>query len=1691
MALVPIDIDSIKLDMPNDNGAISRAILGQESGDNSDVETSTDNAVGPGQIIPETFAQYALPGEDINNPDDNRAVHKRIIDDLAKKANGDPARIAVGYFSGHGNIAPLDSPTPWKKDHSDGNGKSVSSYVGDVLDRLNPVSEAYADTGTPAGFVPVDINNIKMDTPEGYTPVDMDSIKLDPTTSDKIALGALATPTGGFINDAYNLAKSFDYSNAANYLGNQAIQGIVNNPNPLESAGEKVLGVPESIAKASIEGGKGLAGRLIAPFVSDEDRAVLQKQGFTSSYPIADQLKASGKPLTADDQKRILAEQIQQSPVGPYSSAAFGWLAPASDAFEGAEKTAGAGGVGQGNLDLLNAGLSIAGVGGMPHGKPEIEGIKPAEVPAIAEPAPTMRPDIPIESTTEAPEVAPVDINSIKMDSPDESASTDLDSYVPQYDFDTDSYIVSKPGGKEIGGFDRQEEAQAHADELNGVKSSPLEEPPAHVTEGAPVDQYEPSEVDKAASDVNPSPSPAQIEAGNYKKGHVNIHGLDISIENPRGSTRSGVDASGKPWEVQMPDHYGYIKGTEGADGEHVDAYVGSNPESEKVFIIDQNHAHTGKFDEHKAMLGYDTQEQAVDAYKNAFSDGRGEQRIGNVTATNVDGFKDWLKNENTKKPAVEAKIEQAPQGQQTVIPGAEKITEKALAERKMEQPLQAKKAQQAPDEGLFDTGAQRQTDLLDVKPKTEPAMTEHKVELVEPKLPARRSFEQLPEAGKHPIVKQINKVRKFISDLSDKDYLSLSKMYGDSTGGTKFPHAVSVTNEPLKLLKIWKDSLSKQEQKPLTNQTVKPSEIGKPTSLYTFIRNNGKIRPDIHDAGDLLSQGHKDLISQNGKPVDTMRELAEQHGYIKEGMSVPDFHDLINDTNGGREHFRDVDADKILNKREKSAEQQANDPAYVEHVAHTMNIETKGKTLTQIKKLINDALGEDSLMQRVLSDEGGAAPVSVHKDIRDIIAPTMAGEGAKKTAGAIRRAYGEASRRKAIDETELTKFAKQSSKLDDTGQRDFYKYVEGRSQGAKLKDPSLQGMADGIRKVYDRTKAKLQSMPENRQMRFVQDYFTHMWDDEAAAAKFTSDFIAQQGSLRSLKKRMIPTIEEGLAAGLKLKEPNPVRAVSRYVGSMNNYIASVDALRSITQDLGGGYYAKGIQPDGYEPLVGHNAERIENAKVDPASGKLIPARTLQLYAPSDVATIYNRFYSKGFEDTKAKSVYELARGAINANTMMELGLSTYHAGTITIQSLNQDFARILKNAKAGDWKGVVDAAKKFAKPAFMGGSHYKIGLKGIEQYKALKDHGVDMEAMADHFAKANLHLGQDPLSRMAHRGFYKAAQRGELPELLDKLKKQAKEGYGLGLLKSGAEVMGRVVSDVSAPLFDHYIPAIKMSSFMDLMGDWLRQNPLASKEQIQVQQSRIGNLIDDRFGELNMENIFWNKMSKQVTGLAFRAPGWDLGLIRQVGGPPLDMYRMLHDAATGKKFNPDNLDRPLYLASAAALYAATNSTMTYLKTCKTPSEQDLKDLINYRTGGTYHTLGRNVPERGVLPGHAKEVENLRPIPSKGPLSGIAEEASNKVASLPKNLFDAWMNTDWKNKPIYDPKSKSWVESTPGVAQAAYVAKGFEPFSITNIAESKPGSHLSVMERALGVKPAGAKIVARKELGEYLQKKQN
>ena len=154
---------------------------------------------------------------------------------------------------------------------------------------------------------------------------------------------------------------------------------------------------------------------------------------------------------------------------------------------------------------------------------------------------------------------------------------------------------------------------------------------------------------------VNENPTEAQKEAGNYKMGHLNLDGYRITIENPKGSIRRGTDSKGNSWENTLNNDYGYIRGTEGVDGDHIDVYLSDNPSEGNVFVIDQVNPQTREFDEHKVMYGFNSAEEAREAYLANFSEGW--NGLGTITEVSKDEFKKWIQSSHRKtKPFSEYK---------------------------------------------------------------------------------------------------------------------------------------------------------------------------------------------------------------------------------------------------------------------------------------------------------------------------------------------------------------------------------------------------------------------------------------------------------------------------------------------------------------------------------------------------------------------------------------------------------------------------------------------------------------------------------------------------------------------------------------------------------------------------------------------------------------------------------------------------------------------------------------------------------------------------------------------------------------------------------------------------------------------------------------------------------------------------
>lgn len=211
--------------------------------------------------------------------------------------------------------------------------------------------------------------------------------------------------------------------------------------------------------------------------------------------------------------------------------------------------------------------------------------------------------------------------------------------------------------GKEVIKVDAPDESKNYPGtyyEVDGKQFGDLQEVVRHL-DGA--EQPLSAKIKTASADVNTDPTEAQKEAGNYKKGHVQVGTFDITIEQPQGSVRKGTDANGKQWESKMHNTYGYFRGTEGVDGDHIDVFLSNDIDGwngRKVYVVDQYNP-DGTFDEHKVMLGFNDMDEAKSDYLANYEKGWEDGRRIVVSTTNLEDFEKWIDSSHRKtKPFAE-----------------------------------------------------------------------------------------------------------------------------------------------------------------------------------------------------------------------------------------------------------------------------------------------------------------------------------------------------------------------------------------------------------------------------------------------------------------------------------------------------------------------------------------------------------------------------------------------------------------------------------------------------------------------------------------------------------------------------------------------------------------------------------------------------------------------------------------------------------------------------------------------------------------------------------------------------------------------------------------------------------------------------------------------------------------------------
>ena len=687
-------------------------------------------------------------------------------------------------------------------------------------------------------------------------------------------------------------------------------------------------------------------------------------------------------------------------------------------------------------------------------------------------------------------------------------------------------------------------------------------------------------------------------------------------------------------------------------------------------------------------------------------------------------------------------------------------------------------------------------------------------------------------------------------------------------------------------------------------------------------------------------------------------------------------------------------------------------------------------------------------------SKEAKAASEVSHA-AKKVFTPAQVDDEAKAAARIHRAAQGKRSAEADRTAARLAAHQKVVGNLPVEQQRNIVSAVE-RPGSVKL-PPELQAVVDDLKKTAQHYRSQIgyvlarngKALPS-----FIDDYYVHMWKEKPSVVTDRMSGFVKQGSGRNLKARSIPTLEDGIKAGLTPRFENPVDAMTAYSANMSRFLATHDIMADMKDAGLLKYYPPGAAPAGWVKLNGQMAERV-GATTDRITGKP-RAITMQAYAPEGTARIYNNNISKGLDQGGIGPVFRGARAIQNATSSMVLGLSGYHATATAVRGIASEVARATRQLSRGDLSGAKTLAKAPLAPVNLARSGAKFKQMVLNE-TAL---GANQK-IVNAYVKSGQRLHMDEIYRShAARTFFDSAMRGTFKRDLQDSLKAMYTGSALERAKGVTSAVGNVVGSAVAPVFEKYVPAMKQGVFYEGMQDFLRANPGATEKEQIAYATQLGDTIDNRFGEMVQDNLFWHKATWQIAQMTMLSPSWNLGTVRDIGGGVKEIPASIKAALKGK----GPTDKTAYLVGLAATTALMDGAYNYLKTGKAPQGED---WLAPQTGGQNRD---GSPERAIMPGEQKDVISFLydfPHHIEPELVGKLHPTLQQAAALVRNK-------DFADRPVFRPDGAAPVPGEPGrpAEIAGYLAGENLPIGVKNMTQRTPGSKLSGLEALAGINRA-------------------
>lgn len=587
---------------------------------------------------------------------------------------------------------------------------------------------------------------------------------------------------------------------------------------------------------------------------------------------------------------------------------------------------------------------------------------------------------------------------------------------------------------------------------------------------------------------------------------------------------------------------------------------------------------------------------------------------------------------------------------------------------------------------------------------------------------------------------------------------------------------------------------------------------------------------------------------------------------------------------------------------------------------------------------------------------------------------------------------------------------------------------------------PHPDDVAAAVRGSFDAARDRVTDA-SGKLEEFIVNYMPGMYDNVARAKSFAQGWAAHRplaGGSDFLKEKMYQFHADALKAGLTPSTSNPVRAMMMRVEQLNRFTMAHEFKNALVgRGLAEWYQSSETPPVGHEAL----------------SDAIFGQRGIgQYYAPQSVARTFNNFVSTGLTGGwkipyTNFSLFDAIHHTNNLANRMQLGISMFH-GVETM--LNSGFSTMAIGLRQMTNEGkIIRGAGNFIKGSTFLAPLVEDAWNGSRGLVNFRDPTKNLQyaQMSSDLERANANAQTSGAFKLEEVDRMKKNWATATDDLIPNATRAwAGVKAGLNLLASGVEA-------TSWPLMNKLIPAVKAGAFYrmadQIHGEYAGQSP----DVINLELQKAWDSIDNRFGQVNYDNMFMNKAMKDIATLAVRSPGWNIGTIREVGGGMKDLGGSVYDAAQGKGFKISN--RTAYTAAMVMGTMYVNSMYQLLKTGEMPKGMD----FFFPKDGTKTTQGET--NRVYPKTYVYDFINL----AHDPVNTVWHKAAPDISTL----SDIIRNEDYYHREIRDP-GKDPIDNA--ASSIAYLAHQFVPFSFGNLQESKLRNQKSNWESFAGVLPA-------------------